>query len=206
MSWTWEYLDWFEDHFGVKVERVPSHLCLESLANWYFQTPARVEAIVELAKTPQHFGALTKQQIQRFTAYWAGLPDTTLVALGVKQGDSPMRRKAMRQTQGISRKQGKWYPIWDFENRDAIELLKRHNCKVPYDYELFGITFEQLDYRFSKVLKEQCPNNWARVLDRFPMAETIISRREYYHPDWPLRKGVMYKKFGDLVLQPKDPL
>lgn len=206
MSWTWEYLDWFEDHFGVTVHRVPGHILLEDLANYLYQTPSRAEAICELQKTTQRFAPLTKQMIQDGVRMWSRLPEESLIALGVKQGDSPMRRVQMRKQQGISAKQGKWYPIWDYENRDVLDIIRRHGCQVPYDYELFGISFENIDYRFSRVLKDQCPNNWARVLEWFPLAESIITRNEHYHPEWPARKGVYYKKLTDMVLAPEEPL
>lgn len=206
MSWTWEYLDWFEDQFGVTIHRVPGHILLADLANYLYQTPARVEAIHELQRTRQRFVPLKKQQIQDGVRMWSKLPEETLVAIGVKQGDSPMRRVQMRKQEGISQKQGKWYPIWDFENRDVIDIIKRHGCKVPYDYELFGISYENIDYRFSKVIKERCPNNWKRILEWFPLAESIITRNEFYHPEWAPKKGMMHGKFGDLALRPQEDL
>lgn len=204
MSWTLEYIEYFEDRYGVKVIRVPSHIFLSDLANWLYQEPVRAEAIQELQKTMYAFRAMKKDQIQDGVRMWSRLPESTMCGVGVKQGDSPMRRTQMRKYLGISPR-GKWYPIWDFEHRDVEDIIRRHGVKVPYDYELFGISYENIDYRFSKVISEQCPNNWEKILEWFPLADTIISRHEYY-TDRPPKKGMKYQRFSDIILQPREAL
>lgn len=204
ISWVEEWIEYFEDLYGVKVIQVPSEAFLHTWGNWQFQTPARAEAIVELQTTDYSIQKMSKQEIQDAVREWAGLPETAYCAVGVKSGDSARRRMAMRKSQGVNHNNRKWYPIWDYERGDPVRMVQRHGIKVPYDYELFGISFENIDYRFAKVMKERCPQNWARVKEFFPMAETIITRYEYYHPEWKAKKGEKHKKFE--VLEPRRPL
>lgn len=206
MSWSMEYLDWFEAKFGVRVIRVPSHIYLRQRANWLYQRPETVRAIAALQKTDLAYRQLSRDDIQNGVRIWSGLGDNTLCAVGVKSGDSPMRRKQMRMTEGFSPKTARWYPIWDFENRDALDIIKRHGCKIPYDYELFGITYENIDYRFSKVIRDECPENWKKIIAEFPLLDRLLTRHEYYHPERAAKKGVKYRKLSNLVLQPRGAL
>jgi 3'-phosphoadenosine 5'-phosphosulfate sulfotransferase (PAPS reductase)/FAD synthetase len=205
ITWVDEYINWFENKFNVKIYQVPGPILLADLTNGLYQTPSRKSAFAELMKTGKSFVPMKRDDIEWSIRQYFGY-ENAYCAVGVKSGDSAMRRLAMRKTQGCNDNQKKWYPIWDFENRDVIDIIKKHGCKVPYDYSLFGITYENIDYRFSKVIKEKCPNNWATILELFPMAESIISRVEYYHPEYDAKKGVKFNKFGDLVLQPQKPL
>ena len=205
MSWSVEYIEYFEDRYGVSIIQVPSHILLADLAYALYQEPIRVEANAKLQRTEFAFQPMTKQEIQDGVRIWTRLPESTFCAVGVKQGDSPIRRKTMREQKGISHRQAKWYPIWDFEHRDVKDIIIRHGVKVPYDYALFGISFENIDYRFSKVISEQCPHNWTKILQWFPLADTIISRHEYY-TDRPAKKGKKYKTYRDMILEPRSPL
>ena len=206
MTWIDEYIEYFEDLYGVEIIQVPSSILLSDFANWLHQTPGRVEGIKSLEGTDLQFCQVEKDKMEGLVKGWAGFPEAAYTAIGVKSGDSAMRRIAMRRNRGKNEGKRKWYPIWDFENRDAENIIRKHGIKVPYDYKLFGITFENIDYRFSKVIKEQCPANWKHMLDFFPMAESIITRHEYYHPEWKLKKGVKYKKYFDIALEPRGEL
>jgi hypothetical protein len=203
VPWIEEYIGYFQAKYGVKIIQVPSPILLKDLANWLYQPPARVAAIRSLETTDKRIMPIPRDDIEAFVRRWAGLPDETYCAVGVKSGDSAMRRLQMRKMRGINRVSHKWYPIWDFENRDCETIIRRHEVKVPFDYELFGITFENIDYRFSRVIKDRCPATWAKILDFFPLAETILTRHEYYHPDWYAKKGVKIGRYRDMVLQPE---
>lgn len=206
MTWVDEYLAYFRDKYKVPIYELASPLLMTHLGNWWYQPPARAEAIRKMQGTDDAFVEYEREQLIDYVRQWAGLPHSAYSAAGVKQGDSPRRRKAMRKQQGINRAARRWYPIWDFENRDAEAIVRRHGVKVPYDYELFGITFEQMDYRFTKVLQEQCPNNWAHMLEFFPDLAINVSRHEFYHPEWAAKKGIKFGRFRDIALKPEAPL
>lgn len=208
IPWVEDYLEYFQEKYNVKIIQVESAIILDDLAKWHYQTPARAWAINELYRIdPQHAPFLMKkEEITMAVRVWAKLPDSTYCAIGTKCGDSAIRRKYMYEKQGIAHNNNKWFPIWDFENTDVIKYIKSHDVKVPYDYELFGISFENIDYRFSKVIKERCPETWKKAKDFYPLIESIITRYEFYHPDWKCKKGIKNQKFGGQVLQPRRPL
>ena len=204
ITWVDEYLDYFEDKYNIKIERLPSPNFVEGLRNYHYQTPARAYALDKMSRMGE-WPIYDKSDIEREVKFAYGVSKKTLCAVGVKQGDSALRRQQMRRMRGLNVNQGKWYPIFDFENKDVPAIINRHDVKMPFCYELFGISFENIDFRFSKPIRDNCPNNWENIKKYYPMADSIISRTEYYHGDR-VTRGVYYKKFSDRILQPKKPL
>lgn len=205
ISWIDEYIDYFQLKFGVKIVQVPSPILLNDLCAYNFQPPGRVMGIKSLEGTDKSIVYIKRDTIEDTIKVYFDI-DSCYCAVGVKSGDSAMRRLAMRKTQGVRHDVKKWYPIWDYENRDVVNIIKRHGCKVPYDYELFGITFENIDYRFGKVMRDRCPKNWDLVKEWLPFADMGIDRVEKYHPEWKPKKGWKIGKFEGLVLEPKGEL
>lgn len=201
-----DYLDYFEQREGVKVARVPHNLFLEALANWHWQSPLRSKAIEQLQKTGLRFATPTKEAIEGYIKASMGYPVDAYTCVGIKAGDSAMRRMAMRKTQGLNTNKRKFYTIADYENRDVVDIIKRHGIKVPIDYRLFGISYENLQYRFAKVLSEQCPESWAICKQWFPSIGLSIARYERYHPEWTgagMIKGRKGKIFDSMILDPR---
>ena len=45
---------------------------------------------------------------------------------------------------------------------------------LPVDYEMFGRSFDGIDYRFISPIKERFPDDYARILEWFPMAGWVM--------------------------------
>lgn len=204
VPWVDDYIDYFEDKFGIKIIQLPNPIFVNDQGTGFLKTPITAAATAMLQKSRYRYERNDKAFLERAVKINQGLPLETLTAIGVKQGDSAMRRITLRKNEGLSLNQGKWYPIWDFENRDVYDIIKRHGLKMPYDYELFGISFENLDYRFSKPIKDRCPETYKLLKQWYPQIDMYIARNERYHPEWEAKKGVMYRKFD--VLEPRRPL
>jgi 3'-phosphoadenosine 5'-phosphosulfate sulfotransferase (PAPS reductase)/FAD synthetase len=204
VPWVEDYIDYFEDRYGVKIIKLPNPIFVNDQGIGFLKTPVTAAATAALQKTPYRYWKNDKSMLERAVKVNQGLPQDTLTAVGIKQGDSAMRRITLRKNGGISESQGKWYPIHDYENRDVYEIIKRHGVKVPYDYELFGISFENMDYRFSSVIRDRCPETWEILKYWYPQIEMYIARHERYHPEWEAKKGVMWRKLD--VLEPRRAL
>ena len=62
-----------------------------------------------------------------------------------------------------------------------IKAVDESGVKLPVDYRLFGRTFDGLDYRFLKPLKEAYPDDYQKVLDWYPFADLEIARRDGFN-------------------------
>jgi 3'-phosphoadenosine 5'-phosphosulfate sulfotransferase (PAPS reductase)/FAD synthetase len=204
-----DYISYFEQKEGIKIAQVPHNLFLEALANWHFQSPSKSKAIELMQKTKDKYVLVSKSEIEDYVKKRFGYSPDAYTCVGVKAGDSAMRRMAMRKTQGINHTKKKLYPIADMENRDVYDIIKRHGIKVPVDYDLFGISYENLQYRFAKVISEQCPESWKICQDWFPDIGLSLARYDRFKPEWcgdGMIKGRKGKIFHDMVLTPRMAL
>ncbi|MFD6070295.1 hypothetical protein [Amycolatopsis lurida] len=54
----------------------------------------------------------------------------------------------------------------------------QYSCPLPIDYEWYGRSFDGLDYRFIEPLSRHAPEDYARALDWFPLAELELLRHD----------------------------
>lgn len=169
-----ESIDYFEKFFGKKITQLPHPSLHRMLNNYVLQPPERCE-VIEQAKLPNHnYGHIRVAMIQKFN-----LDKNIFVADGVRAADSPVRRSAITKYGAITYNLHKYHPIWDMKKDELIQLIKKHNCKLPIDYKLFGRSFDGIDLRFLIKIKEKFPNDYKKVLEWFPLADLEIYRYEH---------------------------
>jgi hypothetical protein len=56
--------------------------------------------------------------------------------------------------------------------------IERYGVKLPIDYELFGRSFDGIDYRFAKPLRERLPEDYERIKFWFPLIDVEILSHE----------------------------
>ena len=168
-----ESLDYYERFFGTKITRLPHPSLYRMLKNFVFQPPENC-LVIEQANLPE-FDYLS---IQKAMCYMHNLDSKTLVADGVRAADSPMRRIAINTHGSISYNLLKYHCVWDWKKADLIQCFKKHNVKLPIDYQLFGRTFDGIDLRFLLPLKKHRPKDYQKILEWFPLAELEVFRWE----------------------------
>ena len=72
-----------------------------------------------------------------------------------------------------------FFPIFDWTKQQTIDAIRDSGVKLPIDYKLFGRSFDGLDWRFMKPLKEHLPDDYAKVVEWFPMVELEVKRIEW---------------------------
>lgn len=171
-----ESLGYYEQFFGEKIARLPHPSLHRWLNNFTFQPPERC-AVIEQADLPEFDYTDSCRALIRSK----GLQKDMLAADGVRAADSQLRRVAILTHGPISKRQGKYHPVWDWKKQDLIDCFRRHAVRLPEDYKLFGRSFDGLDLRFLLPLKKHRPADYRRVLDWFPMAELEVFRWESAH-------------------------
>jgi len=180
MSWIDEYLDYFEKKFGVEIIRVPNPAFYRMMSEGLLQTPVGIKALDKLYLDNNGFVRFEYKDIMNMIKEKMQLSDKLLCAIGIRSGDSMMRKMVIEKHGLIIEKQGKWYPIHDFSFEDIRNIYKKHDVKYIEDYELFGLTFDGLDYRFLKVIKDKKPEDYQRIKKWFPLIDLMIYRHEHY--------------------------
>ena len=88
------------------------------------------------------------------------------------------------QIGSVNFKKRHFYPIFDWNIEDLKNCLRDNNVKLPVDYEMWGKSFDGIDYRFIKPLKERFPADYDKLKELFPLLDLEIMRYEqiWYYP------------------------
>jgi 3'-phosphoadenosine 5'-phosphosulfate sulfotransferase (PAPS reductase)/FAD synthetase len=166
-----ESLSYYERVLGTRIIRVPHPSLFRCLNNLVFQPPER-RALIARARLDN----LDYKDIQDLLRADHGIP-RAYVATGVRAADSPLRRLAVMRHGVINDKKKQFWPVHDWRIADVWREIGAAGIKLPVDYEMFGRSFDGLDYRFLKPIKDRFPRDYARILEWFPLADLEIFRR-----------------------------
>jgi hypothetical protein len=168
-------LAYYEDFFGCKIIRRMHPSFVRMLRNCVFQPPERWRAIEEAClpgdKAYSHEAILDDVKAE------LGLDTNTFVATGVRAADSPYRRMASDKHGAVNWKRLSWWPVYDWKLANVDESLQTAGVKLPVDYLLWGRSFDGVDHRFLAPMRERLPEDYARVLEWFPLADLELFRR-----------------------------
>ncbi len=167
-----EALDYYERFFGVHILRIPHPSLYRMLNNLVFQPPDRWP-IIESLNLP----SFDYDDVNAILRHDYDLPDV-YQASGVRSNDSMQRRTAMLTHGPLNEKRRTFATIFDWSADDLYSAIERAGCKLPVDYLWFGRTFDGIDYRFLKPIRDNAPRDYQRILDWFPLADLEIFRYE----------------------------
>jgi 3'-phosphoadenosine 5'-phosphosulfate sulfotransferase (PAPS reductase)/FAD synthetase len=159
-------LEYFESKFGQRIHRYPHPSLYRWINSAVFQAPERLR-VVEAAKLPTP----SYDQMWDLIRDDLGLPKDTWVADGVRAADSIQRRGAFTQYGYFRKRLKKVSPIGDWLKAETLDCISSHGVDLPIDYEWFGRSFDGLDRRFTAVLKEKAPDDFAVLKSWFPLLE-----------------------------------
>lgn len=164
---------YYEQFFGTRILRLPHPSLYRWLNNFVFQPPDRWRIIQELALPEFDYDGINTVLKEDYN-----LPNPTYQASGVRMNDSLQRRTAMLTHGPLSEKRQTFCPVFDWTADDLYNAISKAGVKLPIDYKWFGRTFDGLDYRFLKPIKDNAPRDYQRILEWFPLADLEIFRRE----------------------------
>jgi len=173
-------LQYYEDFFQTHIYRTIHPNCYYWLQTLAFQPPYRIQTVDQL-----DLPRFTYEDVQRGVARTVSLLQDTWTATGVRIVDSLNRRLVVQKYGPVDRKRRKFLPIYDMQKHEMIGILRKVGVKLPIDYQLFGRSFDGLDYRYLLPIKERLPGDYARILSWFPLAHlefarAAIARRHRY--------------------------
>lgn len=167
-------LKYYEDFFKTHIYRIPHRSMCRFMNGLVFQPPNHVTKIEEMGFPGDEYDDAMIGEIIRDAAQ---LPDGVYVGTGVRMADSPMRRVGIKTHGAINHNAKRFYPVYDWKKADLLQTLDEAGVRLPIDYKLFGRTFDGLDYRFLKPIKEHFPEDYERIITWYPLAELELYRR-----------------------------
>lgn len=164
-----------EKVFGVKIHQAPHPRFFRMLANYVLQPPQRPTSI-------EYCGlqALDYEDMWPSIKQDLGLPADTWVCDGVRACDSIQRRASLTKHGILKQTTHKACVIADWQKCEVMEALEERGIGLPPDYEMFGRSFDGLDERFMRPLKENRPQDFEIIKKWFPFVDADIYRWQHY--------------------------
>ena len=167
-------LNRYEDQLGVEIRRYPHPSLYRWLTEYIFQPPERV-ATIRAAR----FKKVTYEEMWDAIRDDLDLDADTWIADGVRASDSLVRRASIKKHGAMKTGSRKVSPIYDWLQGSVHDFIDMHGIDLPIDYELFGRSFDGLDYRFVKPIKEHLPEDYEQIKAWFPLIDLEILRNEF---------------------------
>ena len=165
-------IKYYEEFFETHIYQYPHPSLYRFIENGVFTPPDRVCKSPSFDIIPDYDGIL----------YWLSqdlnLPESIYCATGIRQNDSLNRRASIKKWGSLNDKRMIFYPIYDWDKLKLISEMAKSRIKLPADYKIFGRTFDGLDYRFLKPIKDNFPGDYQKIIDCFPLADLEIFRQE----------------------------
>lgn len=158
---------------GKPIHRYPHPSFYRWLNQLVYQPPERCE-VIEAARLPTP----DYQVMWNLIRNDLNLPADTWVADGVRAADSIVRRASFTKHGVMKPKHHKVSPIADWLKGEVLDRIEAAGIALPVDYDLFGRSFDGIDYRFIKPISEHFPDDFARILDWFPLADLALFRAD----------------------------
>ena len=167
-----EELDYFEQKFGQRIHRYPNPSFYRLITGAVDQPPERLR-VIEAARLPTPDYEQTWQLIFEDL----GLAPDTWKADGVRAADSLVRRSSFVQHGVMKKGSHKVSPIADWLKNEVMAAISGAGIKLPIDYEIFGRSFDGIDYRFTEPMRRHLPEDYERLRQWFPLMVTDHIRK-----------------------------
>lgn len=162
----------YEDFFDTEIIRAPHPNFMNFLADGAYQPPHRWNVVEAF-----NLSTVDYDEIVQWVAEDAGYPDSW-VAVGIKSSDSPIRRQMIEKNGAWSVSRKMFYPACDMNKAALLALFEKHQVPISDDYKVFGRSFDGLQYRYLKGIREHYPKDFSTILKWFPLVEAEFMRRD----------------------------
>lgn len=171
-----ESLDYYRRALGIEIVDIPHPSLARMLDAAVFQPFHRLQ---DLEHGPTE---LTYPEIYAVMRRHFDLPPSAMTASGVRACDSIIRRISFQKGGHVRPKSETFYPVWNYNKAATMDVIARSGVRLAVDYELFGRSFDGIDYRFLAPLAKHRPADYRRILEWFPLAEMELFRHGIRRP------------------------
>ncbi|WP_146115274.1 hypothetical protein [Arthrobacter sp. MYb221] len=187
LKFTAESVAYYEDIFKTKINTFP-HPAMYRMWNAGVYQPIDRTWMIEASKMPEP----SFEDIQQMYRIDHNLPDDTLICTGVRAADSIARRTFIKKTGPLTESKRRLAIVWDWTRGECYDRIAAEGIDLPPDYEWFlrphprtgklvknsGRTFDGLAAQFLVPLREHAPEDFATIMEWFPLVELDLIRNE----------------------------
>lgn len=171
LSFVNKSLEYYEGIIGRHIIRVPNQMLYKHLNSGLFQTKRSWEAILNY-----DLPNFDNDDVNEYIKEDLGLDQGVFTAVGVRAADSLNRRRSIKMHGAVNEKRKSFFPVYDWNMERLVKEIWRSGIKLPIDYKIWGKSFDGLDYRFIKPLKDHFPEDYDKLREYFPLIDVEIKR------------------------------
>lgn len=165
----------YEDFFQTKIHRLPHPILYDYINKQDWQPLHRIKTFAEFKLKRLNFRQLTDVFLN-----FNNITDVFFDANCMKEADSINRRLLLRKKDYVDYNTKTVYPCKLLTNTEIYDYLKINNIPKTDDYKYFGRSWDGLNYHFLFGVKKYYPNDYAKILEYFPLIELEIMRYKMY--------------------------
>jgi hypothetical protein len=167
-------LEYYEKVFGCHIIRVPNHWLYKHLNSGLMQTK-------ESWKIIQQYGLddFDNDEVNEYIKEDLKLPTSLFTAVGVRASDNLNRGRSIRMHGAHNENRKTFFPVYDWNMERLLQEIKASGIKLPVDYKIWGKSFDGLDYRFIKPMRQHFPRDYEKLKELFPLLDVEIKRYEH---------------------------
>ena len=166
-------LAYYEDWFSTKIIRVPNSKLYKHINSGLLQ---------DLETWNKHLSYnlpnFDNDEVNEIIKEQNGISKYVRTAIGVRAADSLNRQLSIRKHGANNEGRKTYFPVYDWNMERLTNEIIAEGVKLPIDYKIWGKSFDGLDYRFIKPLKDNFPNDYEKLKDFFPLIDLEIKRYE----------------------------
>ncbi len=165
----------FEEHFGQRIRQYP-HPSLVRILNNMVNMPPEYWPVISAARLPSSYDYAWLNNHLRDELNLPG----AWVADGVRASDSPQRRFSFQRHGVMKQKDRKVSVVWDWLVAEVRDRIREDGAPVPIDYKWFDRSFDGLDDRFIRPIRDNAPRDYQKILEWFPLSDLDIYRWDHF--------------------------
>ena len=165
LSFQEKQLRWYEDRYGIKIERLP-HFELSNLLKY---GTLRNE---DLSVPIMSINDIYQYMRDKYNIHW--------IAAGERSKDSVIRGAMIKHSGSIDVKRGRFYPVAWWSKEQVLDYIRVKKLYRGIDSRTLGASFTGVDTKSFLFLKEHFPSDYEKALKLFPFAEGAVVRYEKY--------------------------
>lgn len=191
LSFVEQSLRYYEDVFETPIVRLPHPNRYFWLSNFAYQSPDRIAALdYIIGGILESDEALNGDHLYTMDMLWdhvrkqlgldklGGGPVGAMHATGIRAADSPIRLAHYRKHGGFAPNGLLCYPVITWRLDDIEAMLESTGLMLPPEYAWIGRSFDGIMRRYTHPIAQHCPQDMARILEDFPLADLDFFRAE----------------------------
>ena len=86
----------------------------------------------------------------------------------------------MKKSGSIDDKRGRFFPVSAWKKKEILEYIKYHNLRTDRFSQIAGFSFRSMQAEELRILRDNFPQDYEKVLNLFPFAAGNVKRLEEY--------------------------